>query len=316
MKKYAVVMTCTTNLIKCLNTAINGLNAYGNDVDIHVLGFPLPKEYLANLPDNCICPPTDPLIDADKPNTKPWHVRFIRYKYAGTLSGYDAVAILDADCLVIDNIMEHFEMAAQTGKLILPYNTRGWTLGKIDSAEGRGLHVQSAVTPPYHCHPFFFDPKKYKWLMDEVYEWGGKEPFGDMATLFRTLYRHNMHRDVHALPGQLYVFTDWYFDMIRYSQDASGAPCLNLDARISTNFESGSRMKVIHRRWALPPIRAAYMFGKGKCTPGPLHINNMEAMMKAIKWFDENGSAKWAPYVDPKYVLEWNTYENYDAYKK
>jgi hypothetical protein len=277
--KFAIVMTCTEGLHINANAAFNGLTLYGNDVDIHLLSKDINKPYLEKLPSNFILPPWSEVVDPNKPSHKKggWEVRFYRYRYVRSIADqYDAVMTLDADVFVVGNLMEHFERAATEGVMIMPDNPRGSSLDKANLD-----NIKGAASPPYHCHPFFFDPKKYDWLMEQVYDWGIKEDYGDMATLYRTLFRNNKHREVVAIPNDLYCFTDWHFDKIESTME-NGLPLLKY---------KGEQMKVVHRRWYLQSVR-----DKFRKDLGPQHRefgeHNLDVFEKTINWLNDNGPIK------------------------
>jgi len=278
--KYAIIMTCTEGLHINANAAFNGLALYGNEVDIHLLSKNINKPYLDRLPSYFKLPDwKTEVVDPNKPKHKGggWEVRFYRYVHAMKIKDqYDAVMLLDADVFVCGNIMEHFERAASEGVMVMPDNPRGVSLERanLDSIKG-------AASPPYHCHPFFFDPKKYNWLMEDVYKYGLEEDYGDMATLFRTLFRHGKQDDVVTIPNDLYCFTDWHFDKIEATFE-NGLPMLKY---------KGEQMKVIHRRWYLQSVRDQFRKGLG-----PNHRefgeHNLDVFENTINWLNENGPIK------------------------
>ena len=280
--RFAMVLTCTQGLLEQANSLFNGLEIYGNTVDVHLLSKDINKDYLDRLPDNFYVPDWKThVVDLNKPKHKGggWEVRYYRYKHVREIKDfYDAVMIIDADVFLIGNLMEHFERAFTEGCLIMPNNPRGVALDRANLD-----NVNGASSPPYHCHPFFFDPKKYDFLMADVYKYGLEEDFGDMATLYRTLFRHDIHKTVVTIPNDLYCFTDWHFDKMEKTFDENNKMVLTY---------KGNRVIVVHRRWNMPAVREKFVHDlKGKHIEFGTH--NVEIFKEAIDWLNATGSLKW-----------------------
>ena len=279
--RFAIVLTCTQGLIENVTAAFNGIELYGNKVDIHLLSKDMDKDYIKALPSNYIVPDwKTEVVDPNKPKHKGggWEVRYYRYTHIRKIKEqYDAVMTLDADVFVVGNFMEHFERAYNEGVLIMPDNPRG-----IPANRAALNNVKGAASPPYHCHPFFFDPKKYDYIMADLYKWGLEEDYGDMATLYRTLYRHGIHQDVVTLPNDLYCFTDWHFDNVEKTFDEQN--------RLILKYK-GEQMVVVHRRWANKNVRDKFVGDLGdKHREWGTH--NVQTFKESIDWLNTNGSIK------------------------
>jgi len=297
MNRFAVVLTCTQGLIENVTAAFNGIELYGNDVDVHLLSKDMDEKYLNALPNNYTVVRWPEIVDEKRSQYKQknagWEVRFYRYKYVRSIrNNYDGVMILDADVFVVGNFMHNFEVAVNGGVLVMPDNPWGMS---IEAASLDNIH--GASSPPFHCHPHFFDPKKYDWLMEQVYEWGKKEDYGDMATLYRTLLRNNAIDKIKPIPNDLYCFTSWHKNKINLGFDSNGLMELTYN---------GERMFVVHRRWAMKKVRDK--FGndlKGKDVEIGKH--NLDVFANAINWLNDKGSIKWRPYTSEKTICEWNS---------
>lgn len=296
MNRFAVVMTCTQGLIENVTAAFNGIELYGNEVDVHLISKDMDEGYLNNLPSNYIVVPWNSVCDADRHEysnkNSGWEVRFYRYAYVSKIKNdYDAVMILDADVFVCGNFMGHFDRSFKEGVLIMPDNPWGNSVDKATLDNVRG-----ASSPPFHCHPNFFDPKKYDWLMREVYDWGKKEDFGDMATLYRTLLRNDSVDKVKPISNDLYCFTNWHKGLIECNQSPEGLPEL---------YYKGERMVVVHRRWAMPKVRRKFVSD----LKGELDIrfgtSNVSVFADTIRILNEKGPIKWEPYTSDKVKGEW-----------
>lgn len=281
MSKYAICMTATGGWEEIVSAHLNGLHLYGNDVHLELLPMKMDPKWLAALPDYVHHYDWDSVEDPNKPANKGggWGVRFYRYVHALKVKDeYDAVMICDADTFVMGNLMENFEKAAE-GRLIAPHNPRGMDINHV-SLEG----IKGAASPSFHCHGFFFKPKgRMEPIIEEMYHYGLTEDYGDMATLFRTLLRNDMHKEVELINNDSYVATDWFFEKIVKGFDDQG--------RMTMSYR-GNPMIVTHGRWWMQALH-----DKCKGTLSDRHkeagFYNMECFREAIDWLNANGPIKW-----------------------
>jgi hypothetical protein len=252
VNKYAIVMLSHgSGLIPGCNAFLNGLDYYDNTgFDYHVIQHNVPDTLLKkwetsfNFPVKIINfvdldDKYSPEINAGTSEIKRagWRVRFYRYRYAYDIRDqYDAFLIVDADMICLNNIMKYFKIAADTGMILMPNNTYG---PAIDCYNFEG--IRGASSPPLHNMPQFIDIKKWPHFYEAIWDWGLKETFGDMATIFRTIHRMNFIKDVLILDNSLWLQTHFYDVMLgRQKNKMTGKTYLTA---------SGARVFMVHRRW-------------------------------------------------------------------
>jgi len=244
--KYAVIMTAC-GLLKGANAFINGLDYYDNEVDFYLAGGDPEKEYIekakqvSGLKVNLNFVHLDELqlnYPSPPPKRAGWQWRFYRYKMAEDIGkNYEAVLIVDADMLCMNNIMKYFKLAHDTGFLVLPNNSWGSTVEKVQEI---GIDfLKGAASPPFHNMPLFLDANKYKNFLMQVWNWGGKEDWGDMVQVSRTIFRENLIDEVFLLSNLHWVVSSFYHEMIK-SVDRGSKHYLMVGEE---------RINMIHRRW-------------------------------------------------------------------
>lgn len=264
MNKYAVVMVSTSdNLFQQAVSVINSLFLYGNDVDIHLICHPSiennHKNILSEMKyyNDIILVPWSDIEDknrfkynSDGDKCSGWECRYYRYRYCIRIANnYDAIMITDADMIFVNNIMKWFDLASTDFLLHMPNNP--WGINNL-TVEKKGIDaIQGASSPPYHNMPLFFNPNTYIDLLKDVYEWGLKEPYGDMATLYRTIFRNGILDKIFIEDNDLWVVTDWYKYMMCLEKDKDGLPIVYTKDNL--------RVCSIHRRWNVKEVCEKYI---------------------------------------------------------
>ena len=180
--KYAIVMTATADFIPGVNATLNALRYYGHDPDIqvHLLTWHTKRmdAWLDTLAERNPWP-NFRVIDmaglqqagySRAEEVKPgsyWPMVFWRWEYAASLTGYDAVMIMDADCVLLNNISPWFHMAASSGKLILCNNDRS-ALEPEDATAAHLVQRRESRGTALHSHPTFFRPAEIKDLARDM----------------------------------------------------------------------------------------------------------------------------------------------------
>jgi len=240
-QKYAISMT-SVGMTVGVNAIYNGLKHFGNDIDFHLISND--KEY-AKINKDIIFHDIDEYQKKfDLPDDKRggWRVRFLRYKLAEELADeYDAIMIVDADMLCVNNIMKYFKIAADTGMIVLPSNPWGATVEHVQKV---GIEMlRGASSPPFHSLTIL-NPKIYKDFLSKIWEWGLKEPYGDMVTLSRTIFRENLLDKVYMLPNSQWILSTFYLDMIKKRGDKL--------------VICEEEINMIHRRWWMTEVCEKY----------------------------------------------------------
>lgn len=248
--KYAVVMSAV-GMLEGANAFLNGLDYYDNPVDFHVIlddgekDWPKKVSEIKGLQPRLVAYSLDYLLKLWPVDKKPgWQVRYYRYKVAEVIAkNYDALMIVDADVLCLNNIMQYFKLAKDSGFLIMPTNPWGMALERVKKEGISG--IDGASSPPFHNMPLFIDPKKWNWLLKRVWYWGLKEDFGDMATLSRTLYREKLFDQVFALPNCFWILSTFYLNFVKRVK--------TVDNKIYLKC-SEEKINMVHRRWWIPDV--------------------------------------------------------------
>jgi len=288
-RKYAISMT-SVGMTTGVNAIYNGLKHFGNDIDFHLIGDD--KEY-AELNKDIIFHDIDEYkkkfnVPDDKGGG--WYVRFLRYKLAEEMADqYDAIMIVDADMLCLNNIMKFFKIAAETGMIVIPSNPWGATVEKVLQSGTEML--KGASSPPYHSLTIL-DPKKHIKLLQEVWDYGIKEPYGDMVTLSRSLFRLDLIDQIYALPNHQWILSTFYLDYLKPKGD-----------KLTICEEE---VYMIHRRWWMTDVCEKYYNDIKYDTPEKLiqkriGRNNVKIFFDTFKKFNTQIGIKIDfPYDDPK----------------
>ena len=239
-------------LLEGANAFINGLDYHDNEVDFYLAGEDPEKEYIekaktvSDLKVNLNFVHLTELLEKFPPPPQKragWYWRFYRYKMAADIGkNYEAVLIVDADMLCVNNIMQYFKLAHDTGFLILPNNTWGSTVEKVQDI---GIDfLQGASSPPFHNMPLFLDANKHQNFLAKVWDWGGKEDWGDMVQVSRTIFRENLLDKVFPLCNLRWVMSSFYYESIKVT-DRGGKRYLLIGEE---------KVNMIHRRWWMKTV--------------------------------------------------------------
>ncbi len=256
MAKYALVVTDSGGgYTYGVNALINGLKYYGNEVTFHHLYLkPLAKAWsesvqnsdefdfksidLEELSKN----PSYPKLS--KKLGRPGLCKFYRYYYCALeLAEYDAVCIMDADMMVVNNIMPWFEVAARTGKIIMPNND----MSPLEHNCYDQNKIGGGSSPPLHNMPLFFKPSSItKSIFLSIMEMHEKWKVSDMASLNHAIIEAGQMENVLVLPCCLWLIqSPWNIRLVH--RKIGGLKYLML-------HKMGDKVNAIHRPW----WRAAY----------------------------------------------------------
>jgi len=241
-------MTATSGMLPGVNAFVNGLDYYENKVDLFLIGDQIIESYVKraqkvlDLKVNFLF---KSIHQANKDFSAPsekkggWRVRFFRYKQAAEIGkDYDAVMIVDADMLCLNNLMTYFKLAHDSKWIILPTNPWGMKLEDVINHGTEGL--KGASSPPYHNMPLFIDPNKWKWFLNEIWTYGLNNPYGDMVNVSRVIMDNGLYKDkILALPNQLWILSTFYFAKIEKKI---------IDNKIYL-YQMEEKINTVHRRW-------------------------------------------------------------------
>ena len=234
-------------MLEGANAFINGLDYHDNEVDFYLSGAEPERKYVEEakkIPDlkvNLHFVDGSELVAKYPPPPEKrggWHVRFYRYKIAQEIGkNYDAVMIVDADMLCVNNIMKYFKIAHDTGFIVLPNNSWGTTIERVQEI---GIDfLRGASSPPFHNMPLFLDANKWNVFLNKVWDWGTKEDWGDMTQVSRTIFRENIVDSVFTLSNLHWIMSSFYYEEIKKSNRGGKTYYMIGDEPINT----------VHRRW-------------------------------------------------------------------
>jgi len=244
--KYAVIMTATENLQIGANAFINSLDFYGNKgFDFYLINdfddeyFKDAKELnfpLFNIRFNDLG--KDLKLSKNK-DVRGWKGRFFRWLLAKDIGvEYDAILVVDADMFCLNNIMQYFKIAKDTGYIVMINNPIGY---HIEGVREKGIGpIRGAQTPPVHCMPTFIDGKKHHDFLEDIWKNGLEGELGDMSTMFRVIFERNLWDNLFRLPNALWIQTWWYHDMI--------------GKKMNTLYCANERMNMVHGRWWIASV--------------------------------------------------------------
>lgn len=252
MNKYAIVVTADYKFISGVSALINSCLIYGNEVDFHLLYWDKPggpfDRYVANLQ-------TDPRYDflfpihlptyIEKVNPKgydtsfkpKYYLKFWRHFYPQELLDYDAIVIFDADMMIVENIMQYFEIAAKTGRILIPRNSSIYAQQIDNYSESAFKH---SYAPPCHSMPLFYDPKKHHEFFRLIPPLAQQMGRGEMVAINCLFHKMGIYKDLILLPNSLWLGTRW--KELEYS-------ILYGNHGIQHITVAGDRVFSIHGRW-------------------------------------------------------------------
>jgi hypothetical protein len=247
MKKRFAFIVSDSGFIPGVNGMLNALDYYGTEVDFHLLYWGEETEAFAKSREDQIHKAVDltKLVGTEHypahekgMKEKAWHCKFYRYLYAiHECQEYDAVAIFDADMLIVNDITIYLEIAASLDRVVLPNND--WSNQEYDRINVEA--IKGASSPPCHNMPLFFDPKKFKHVFEPLVEVAREVGVSDMAAVNHCLIRAGEMERVFALPNAFFVLSH-YYNIKLHLRDVAGKKFLGL-------WQGGDRIVAVHRRW-------------------------------------------------------------------
>jgi hypothetical protein len=253
--KYAMVVS-DSGYVLGINALVNGLRFYGNQLTFHHLywgkkaqawsksvedsgEFDFVSVNLKDLVDD----PDYPKVETTRMSGA-WFCKFYRYFYCAlelTTAGYDAVCIMDADMMVVNNIMPWFEVAARTGKLIMPNND----MSAQEQFHYDPTRIGRGASPALHNMPFFFKPSAViSALFLSMPEIHTRLGISDMSSLNHAVIEAGQMENVLVLPNCLWLISvPWNIHLVR--RMIGNKPCLLL-------HRTGDRVNSVHKPWWSP----------------------------------------------------------------
>jgi len=252
--KYAIVMTADYSLLPGVNGMLNALKYYNSEVEFHLLYWDGSDfaEYIQSVQDTNLFPNFHPIplqayvgdeMATKGPNGKRlrsvYYLKFWRHIYpARELQDYDAVCIMDADMFICNNFDKYFEIAAKTGRIMIPNNSRS----KCQFDWYRTQLYLQACNPPLHSMPLFFKPSVHSKILSTIPKTALNIGRSEMPSIHYVFHRENLMDKVVVLPNCLWLQTCfWQAKLAMKEVNSKRFLVVCGDDRINT----------IHGRWWL-----------------------------------------------------------------
>ena len=258
--KYALVVTSSTTYFLGLNTLLNGLDYYGHDKDIDVyviygrdmlpyldfakdkFSFPLyyvPIRGWGDMESRVVIRgnPEVPYGEFDENANACW----AKYNFLINAidANYEAVCLIDADCMLLTNIHSYFGEAITSGNIICPSQHRT----RIEVFDGCQSYEVLHKAVPGHClenYPVFYDPKKHHDINEYIWEHRDKTSPNDPDLFNEGAVLLKKHKQITYLDNETWL-SNFPHQLRNYRQDVDGKLAI-------FNFED-NRINIWHSRW-------------------------------------------------------------------
>jgi len=256
MSDFALVIPASRGYLVGLNSILNGLDLWENTCAVEVVSDDIDDSYF----DECRQAFDFP-INVHRMDEFPelvienWsmvrRLHFARYALAARLAGkYEAIMFLDADCLLVNNVMPWFELAAGSGLVIAAHNVLG-----LDSFVYTERKHTNAV--PVANMPMFLRPDVYQRVFERTIEISaGPGGIDDMPALYYAIDEAGAAKTTVLLPDHIWLNNHPY--QTRHSlndNECWGGGKFYL-------YSLRERVNVVHKRWWSPKYQAQELRGK------------------------------------------------------
>lgn len=250
MNKYAFICTADARMLPGVNAMLNAMKYYGDDdIEFHLLYWPshLTEDYVnmidksGHFPNFRAIDVTTMIMPYDHGMKAVYYLKFYRTLYASQLTDYDAVAFFDADRFITDTIKEYFDIAVESGKILMPdYRFRREHIydGFYDQ-----YPIQGTNGCPFDPSATFFVPSIWGKYFETIHRLGRNiVKRSEMPTVNYMLITDKLLEEVIGLPTRLFNLRKWHSFHIDWGKDESGKYAMQV-------YETNERMVTIHGRW-------------------------------------------------------------------
>jgi len=277
VKNYAIVVSACKKYVPELTALLNSLERIGNVHDVHINGFNLPFEFVAQLDNLSYSVFHHPISEADAREFGGESEILCRKRYwfaAEWGQFYDSVCVLDADMIVVRN-MDAFFRIAEHGTILGVTLEQKTTYGTDEQGHDhqRCLGEHMVKTPTWNtkdmcCTPMFINAKTYEsqlkkaWqIFTEGYPVNNfKAP--DQQAFNMILVAEDLTKNVVLLPNMCWV--------------GSNEKLLKPYTRVTTQSdgllwtESGEPIYIFHGRYYTKKWRNQQLLNRHGCAQGYL----------------------------------------------
>jgi len=248
--KYAIITTASQHYFMGLNAILNGIDYYEHkDVDVYVVTEELLNSYLElcrsrfSFPINSyMC---KELCEKDSYVTEDYN--WAKYRLIQMIGkDYDALLYLDADCMITANISQWLNVAAESGKLLIPQSPQtGAVFSDVHKySNPQELDIFLTINPIKNFI-FFMDAKKHMDIID--YCWNERNnprliKDSTLETYFfgRGVYDLNKESQLMILDSDMWI-ADHYM--------AHSIVSLEHNEKYRLVNPEGKELKIVHGRY-------------------------------------------------------------------
>lgn len=297
-RKYAIIIT-DSGYMGGVNGMLNGLWYYDNDVDFHYIYKDDKRGSLAKFMESVKSDPWfadriyttryEELIKEGYPVGKDrpvWRLKFYRYLYGiRRCQDYDAAVIFDADTIIVNNFMRYFDIAAETGRILVPNND--YSGEEFDCYRGG---YKGASSPPLYCMPLFFVPSNPDVVkaFERIPELAMERDTSDMVAFNHTMIESKLIDEILLLPAALWLQVHYYFVMLA-ARNVGGKKYLAL-------HRGGDRLYSFHRRWWFETDCRKKMVMPKSAIGAAYAYNNVKLFWDFTRFFN----------LECRHKIEWN----------
>lgn len=176
MSKYAYIVAADVRYLPELIANLNSLDFVGNEYDVHLLGYRIPEDVITQF-EKLSYKVIHHEITDDEINESKGLSEVVcrkRYWYAAEYGkDYDAVCILDADLIWVQNPWKFFDVAAKTGFIVGP----GKEQNKVYDDPHHQFNGEWVIPEGYYnrndlCNcPVFIDARLWEKALRDSWEW-------------------------------------------------------------------------------------------------------------------------------------------------
>ena len=286
MSKNALILTSNIAYLPGINAMLNGLDYYDNeDLDVHILFYKI-ENYIDKIKDKFSFKIIPYAIDNLLENGRSlyFNFKYCKYKYIELIKDkYSAICHLDADCLILDNIMKQFLIVSKTNLLLCGQYPHTWrTLECYSEKDLTEEEIDIIVCSyPVANFPVFYNPEYHNDFMQAC--WNSRPADDNMDrrrntelyTFNKALYRLNKLKDVLLLPGNL-----WIADAILGKDDLKE---VLIAKKLYLYTGLNHRISNIHNKWWKMGAAEGEIRQRGD---NPAVIKNIKQIQKMLRLFN------------------------------
>ena len=255
--RYAWIVTTNDTYWPSVNAMINALEYYDYppNLDVHIIHTPEMAETLERIKNdytfNIIPTPIGPFVQRVTPShSVPHTLIYAKYKLAVEIAeDYNAIFHIDGDCMVLDNFMKYFEVAASTDIFVVAQFCH--THCTIDDYKNMPPEWVHSVGTPLANFPVFYNPLYYSGVMQSIWDSQPNEqtcsdPLKNTEMYFFTkaLWEAGVMDRMLILPGNLWV-TDAFVSHTPINE-------MTIASKKTLFNATGDRIQIIHNKWWKP----------------------------------------------------------------